>query len=42
MTQEIEIPLIQANDENLKGYGYLIDTYEKSEIEIVTWPKQGW
>jgi len=42
MTQEIEIPLIQATDENLKGYGYLIDTYEKSEIEIVTWPKQGW
>ena len=42
MTQEIEIPLIQATDKNLKGYGYLIDTYEKSEIEIVTWPKQGW
>ena len=42
MTQEIEIPLIQATNENLQGYGYLIDSFEKSEIEIVTWPKQGW
>ena len=42
MTKEIEIPLIKATNENLKGYGYLIDSFEKSEIEIVTWPKQGW
>ena len=42
MTQEIEIPLIKATNENLQGYGYLIDSFEKSEIEIVTWPKQGW
>ena len=40
--EAIEIPLIKATNENLKGYGYLIDSYEKSEIEIVTWPKQGW
>tara|TARA_Y100000590_G_scaffold422482_1_gene527268 strand:+ start:481 stop:1110 length:630 start_codon:yes stop_codon:yes gene_type:complete len=40
--QAIQIPLIKATNENLKGYGYLIDSYEKSEIEIVTWPKQGW
>ena len=38
----VEIPLIKATNESLKGYGYLIDSYEESEIEIVTWPKQGW
>ena len=27
---------------HLKGYGYLVDNYKNSEIEIVTWPKQGW
>jgi hypothetical protein len=38
----VEIPLIKATNETLKGYGYLIDSYENSDIEIVTWPKQGW
>ena len=41
-TNKIEIPLIEATNENLKGYGYLINDYEQCEIEIVTWPKQGW
>ncbi len=41
-TQAIEIPLIEATNESLKGYGYLIDSYGNSDIEIVTWPKQGW
>ncbi len=40
--QTIEIPLIKATNESLKEYGYLIDSYENSDIEIVTWPKQGW
>ncbi len=40
--QAIEIPLIKATNDSLKGYGYLIDSYENSDIEIVTWPKQGW
>ena len=40
--EAIEIPLIKATNESLKGYGYLIDNYEKSDVEIVTWPKQGW
>ncbi len=42
MTIEIEIPLVKATNENLKEYGYLIDSFENSDIEIVTWPKQGW
>ena len=41
-TDAIEIPLIKATNETLKGYGYLIDSFENSDIEIVTWPKQGW
>jgi len=40
--QAIEIPLVKATNASLKGYGYLIDSYEDSDIEIVTWPKQGW
>jgi len=38
----VEIPLIQATNENLKGYGYLVDDYDQTEIEITTWPKKGW
>ena len=41
-TETIEIPIIKATNETLKGYGYLIDNYKNSEIEILTWPKQGW
>ena len=42
MSDAVEIPLVEATNETLKGYGYLIDSYENSDIEIVTWPKQGW
>ena len=28
----VEIPLIKATNESLKGYGYLIDNYEESKI----------
>ena len=42
MSDAVEIPLVKATNETLKGYGYLIDSYENSDIEIVTWPKQGW
>ena len=31
----VEIPLIKATNESLKGYGYLIDNYEERKIEIV-------
>ena len=36
-----EIPLIEATNKSLEGYGYLVDNFDKCEIEIVTWPKQG-
>ena len=38
----IEIPLVEATNETLKGYGHLVNNYKDSEIEIVTWPRQGW
>ena len=41
-TQAFQIPLIKATNESLRGYGYLIDSYENSDIEIVTWPNRGW
>ena len=41
-SEAVEIPLIKGTNESLKGYGYLINSYENSDIEIVTWPKQGW
>ena len=37
-----EIPLIEATNKSLERYGYLVDNFDKCEIEIVTWPKQGW
>ena len=37
-----EIPLIEATNENLKGYGRLVDDPKKCEVEIVPWPAQGW
>ena len=40
--ESVNIPLIKATNKSLEGYGYLIDSYEDSDIEIVTWPKQGW
>ena len=39
---KIEIPLIEATNQNLKGYGYLVNDFDQCEIEIATWPKQGW
>ena len=39
---KIEIPLIEATNQNLKGYGYLVDDFDQCEIEIVTWPKPRW
>ncbi len=36
------VPLIVANDENTKGYGYLVDDPAACDIEIVRWRAQGW
>ena len=38
----LELPLVEATQESLKGYGLLVDDYDAQEIEIVTWPVPGW
>ena len=38
----VDVSLIEATAESVKDYGYLVDDPESCEIEIVTWPAQGW
>jgi len=38
----VDVPLIEATAESVEGYGYLVDDPDTCEIEIVTWPAQGW
>ena len=38
----IQVPLIEASDETVKDYGCLVGNPEDMQIEIVTWPAQGW
>ena len=42
MTATFEIPLIRATNDNLKGYGNLVDNFDDCQIQITKWPKQGW
>ena len=36
------VPLIEATEESVKGYGCLVDDPDGFEIEITRWPAQGW
>ncbi|MEM7124432.1 MAG: ureidoglycolate hydrolase, partial [Pseudomonadota bacterium] len=38
----VDVPLIEATDDSVKGYGHLVDQPDDVEIEIVRWPQQGW
>lgn len=38
----VEIPVIKATDESVKGYGCLVDDPAAFKIEITRWPAQGW
>ncbi len=38
----VDVPLLEATAESVKDYGYLVDDPDTCEIEIVTWPAQGW
>ena len=38
----VQISLVKATVELLHGFGKLVDDYASTEIEIVTWPAQGW
>lgn len=37
-----DVPLIEATDKSVEGYGRLVDDPEGFNIEIVQWPAQGW
>ena len=37
-----DVPLIEATDTSVEGYGQLVDDADGFEIEIVRWPAQGW
>ena len=37
-----DVPLVIANEENLQGYGCLVDDPDQFEVEIVQWPALGW
>lgn len=37
-----DVPLIHATNETLEGYGYLVDSPDDCQVEIVRWPAQGW
>ena len=38
----VTMPIIEATNENLEGYGYLVDQPNNFDIEIVRWPATGW
>ena len=38
----VEVPLIEATDESVRGYGCLVHDAADCEIEIVRWPARGW
>ncbi len=40
--KRVEIPIVEATDESLAGYGHLVQDRHGTEIEIVRWPAQGW
>lgn len=40
--QTHKVPLIEATDASVQGYGCLVDHPDDIDIEIVTWPAQGW
>jgi len=38
----VEVPLIEATEASVRGYGRLVDDPDNCEIEISTWPAQDW
>jgi hypothetical protein len=40
--KRVVLPLVDATDANLAGYGRLVDDPSAVEVEITRWPAQGW
>ena len=37
-----DLPVVEASDETLRGYGRLVARPEDAPVEIVRWPARGW
>ncbi|MFO1312584.1 MAG: ureidoglycolate hydrolase [Burkholderiales bacterium] len=40
--RRVRMPVVDATDEALRGYGRLVDDPASCKIEIVRWPARGW
>ena len=40
--RRVAMPVVDANEDNLRGFGALVDDPHGFRIEIVRWPAQGW
>jgi len=40
--RRVVLPLVDATDANLAGYGRLVDDPSQVEVEITRWPASGW
>jgi ureidoglycolate lyase len=36
------VPLINATDQSLRGYGHIVPEFARHPVTIVTWPQPGW
>ncbi len=40
--RRVRMPVVDATDENLRGYGRLVDDRLQCKVEITRWPASGW
>ena len=40
--RHVAMPVVDATDAHLEGYGYLVNDPDKIQVEIVRWRSQGW
>ena len=40
--RRVRMPVVEATDETLRDYGFLVSDPEQCTIEIVRWPASGW
>lgn len=38
----VDAPLEQATPKSLEGFGRIVRSFDDAEVDIVTWPAQGW
>ena len=40
--QVVDVPLRHATEETLRGFGRIVQAFDEADVDIVTWPAQGW